>query len=76
MNRYLLFAGADFYPSGGWHGFRGSFDFEKEAREWMVKHPERDADSTWWHIVDTDAGCIITAGGGTGEKTEQPEDDG
>ena len=31
MKRYLLFAFDDYYPTGGWNDFRGSFDTAIEA---------------------------------------------
>lgn len=32
MKRYLLFAYDDYYPSGGWNDFKGSFDSVEEAK--------------------------------------------
>ena len=33
MKRYLLFAGDQYYPSGGWNDFKNSFHSLKEATE-------------------------------------------
>jgi hypothetical protein len=57
MKRYLLFAGAQYYPCGGWDDLEGDFDTLEEARE-AAKHspiklaPEYD----WTQIVDTQIG--------------------
>lgn len=44
---FLVFAGEDYYPSGGWNDFVGSYPTLHEAKEAAVKQ-RRD----WWHIVD------------------------
>ena len=51
MKRYVLFAGSDYYPSGGWKDFRAMFDSVEEARQ-EVQHTDED----WWHIVDLTTG--------------------
>jgi hypothetical protein len=61
MNRYLLFAGYDYYPSGGWNDFRGDFEnldvAVDQARQgdkmWGAKS-RRDWD--WWHVIDIQTG--------------------
>lgn len=60
MNRkpklYILFAGADYYPSGGWRDVVGSFTSVEEAikvalqREADREYPKYD----WWQVVDLD----------------------
>lgn len=47
MKRYLLFAGDQYYPSGGWHDLSGEFDSIEEAEEYVF---ERGYE--WWHVVD------------------------
>ena len=47
MIRYLVFAGPDYYPAGGWHDFVGAFATFEEA----------DAKATaytgdWAYVVD------------------------
>jgi hypothetical protein len=49
---YLLFAGANYYPAGGWDDFRGQFATVKAAVAAV------DARWDWWHVVDV-AGCVI-----------------
>lgn len=57
MRRYLLFAGASYYASGGWKDFIGSFHAESDARakaEELVGGDEyRDGAKDWAHVVDT-----------------------
>ncbi len=59
MNKYLLFLGDDYYPSGGWDDFVGSFDSLHEAVE-RIK--SEDSHYKWAHIV-FDEKIIITANG-------------
>ncbi len=54
MKRFLLFAGDDYYPSGGWGDFVGSYDSVEEAIP--------DAYSEWAHIVDTATGDVVREG--------------
>lgn len=64
MKRFLLFAGPDYYPRGGWLDFRGSFDTEQDARnaipDTFSKLRDSDGDG-WWDIVDTQTGQAITS---------------
>jgi len=46
MKPYLLFAGEQYYPGGGWHDYRGSFASFTEARD---RAGEIKGD--WYHIV-------------------------
>ncbi len=43
----LLFAGADYYPTGGWGDYQGSFATELEATRAAAK-----VSCDWWQIVD------------------------
>jgi hypothetical protein len=52
IKRYLLFAYLIYYPSGGWHDFRGSFDSVKEAEDNVPEGIDR------YHIVDTHTGEV------------------
>lgn len=51
MNRYLLFAGDQYYPCGGWNDFRGGFSSIEDARD-----ATRDKDFDWWHVIDIQTG--------------------
>lgn len=51
--RYLLFAGEYYYPSGGFHDYKGSFETINDARSNVMLHHD------WYHIVDLDTLKII-----------------
>jgi hypothetical protein len=55
MKRYMLFAGDDYYPAGGWDDFIGSFDSVEDA---MASFPRDRYD--WWHIVDATIGQEVS----------------
>lgn len=44
---YLLFAGLYYYPSGGWHDYRGRFATLKEATTAAADLTDVD----WWHVA-------------------------
>ncbi len=46
MKRYLLFAGWNYYPGGGWEDFQGSFETIEDAENAMTR------ENDWHHIVD------------------------
>jgi len=50
-DRYFLFSGSHYYPSGGWSDFKGSFATIEDA----LRADRKD----WWHIVDMTTGKII-----------------
>lgn len=47
---YLLFAGNNFYPCGGWDDFKGGFSSIANAKLWLQKN-QPDANFGWAHIV-------------------------
>jgi len=56
-NRYQLFSGYEYYPSGGWLDYRcGSSDLA----ELITKAEEllEEISFSWWHIVDLKTGEI------------------
>lgn len=59
MKRFLLFAGASYYPRGGWNDFQGDFDTLEEAQ---AKGPLcRDVYYAgdfpdWWQVIDSSSG--------------------
>jgi hypothetical protein len=54
MKRYLVFAGDDYYPCGGWDDFVGSWETIEEVREAMNGRLKIPGDGwQWWHAVDT-----------------------
>ena len=54
MKKYLVFAGCDYYPSGGWGDFIGSYDVLQDA---LIKVIQFKND--WYHIVDRDTMNIV-----------------
>lgn len=54
MKNYLLFAGSMYYPSGGWHDFRGSYESIYAAKSAVI-----DIICDWYHIVDASTGKIV-----------------
>lgn len=59
MKRYLLFAGDNYYPGGGWKDFVDDCDDKKEA-ELFIKHWSRKSlTGTWAHVVDSHSGKIV-----------------
>lgn len=43
---YMVFAGSNYYPQGGWEDHKGTFDTLEEALECAA-----NAGEDWWHIV-------------------------
>lgn len=62
MKRFLVFAGQNYYPQGGWDDFHGSYDTLEEAEEAAcnaVSHALHGWQAEdWSHIVDTEIGKI------------------
>jgi hypothetical protein len=58
MNRYLLFAGPDYYPRGGMHDFIDSFETVTAAVEKYNSDAEKFRYG-WFHIYDTQKPDII-----------------
>jgi hypothetical protein len=58
MVGYLLFAGATFYPSGGWEDFRGTYATILAAMESAANIDSVD----WWHIVNAETLEIVGKG--------------
>ncbi len=51
---FLLFAGHDYYPGGGWEDFKGCYPTVGDA---VLAAASLDED--WWHIVDCDKKEIV-----------------
>ena len=56
MKRYLLFAGEDYYPSGGAYDFVGSFDSIDEAVNALNYKEYRDC---WANVFDLTTEKIV-----------------
>ena len=55
--RYAVFAGDDYYPSGGMRDLKGRFSTIEEAHEEATRAEAAYGGGTrpvhdWWHIVD------------------------
>ena len=59
MKRYLSFAGANYYPEGGWDDFVGSFDTPQEAAAAGVAEVDELGMTGWYHVVDATTGKIV-----------------
>lgn len=51
MKRFLVFAGEDYYPRGGWNDLQGRFDTQLEAEHEAKELLKKGFD--WNQIVDT-----------------------
>lgn len=56
MKRYIVFAGDNYYPRGGWKDKRGSFDQLDEAVNKAKEYYEEDRGYHWCHVVDLETG--------------------
>ena len=66
MKRYLVFAGYNYYPGGGFWDLRGMFDTLNEASKHMKKCKQDGR--KWGQIVDTETEKIM--GGDMGDRWE------
>lgn len=55
--KYLVFAGDNYYPSGGWDDYVDSTTSIEDALVLLLK-----VDRDWWHIVDKDSFKIVRSG--------------
>lgn len=58
MKRFLLFAGENFYPSGGWSDFLSDHDDGEAALSALLDLPIHTPSGQWAHIVDTETGIV------------------
>ena len=58
MKRYWLFAGHNYYPSGGMEDFVGDFDSQKDAKHSVLPEIKRSA-YHWAHVYDTETREIV-----------------
>ena len=54
---FALFAGDKYYPGGGWHDFKGSYNSLITAIEAVA-----GMSCDWWQVVDMSTGQIIHTG--------------
>ncbi|RYD44736.1 MAG: hypothetical protein EOP83_31180 [Verrucomicrobiaceae bacterium] len=58
MNRFVLFAGQDYYPLGGTEDIKGSFETFEAAKAFAEPLGE-----DWWHVLDLLSGETIEGKG-------------
>ncbi len=62
---FLLFAGYDYYPSGGWRDLHSKHDSLEEAgiagHAYIVNESGEDADNEyyWFHVVDAESQKVV-----------------
>ena len=60
---FLVFAGYDYYPRGGWEDFVGSYftlwEAEEAAKKVMAISEEETFDKDWLHIVSLEKDEIV-----------------
>lgn len=60
---FLIFAGYDYYPRGGWNDFIGSFstlqEAEEAAKNVMAVSCGETFDKDWLHIVSLEMNRIV-----------------
>ena len=61
MKRYLLFAGPEYYPAGGWGDFAGSADSVEGALRLLAddKKVREMGEQQWWEIVDATTEKVV-----------------
>ena len=59
MKRFLVFFGADYYPSGGMLDFIGDFKKFDEAHKFLMDYAEGDWWWQWGHIWDSKKRKIV-----------------
>lgn len=55
---FLVFAGSNYYPDGGWEDFEGVFPTLEAALGAVTNGRKSD----WWHIVDLSTLKIVRLG--------------
>ena len=61
MDRFLLFAGDKYYPTGGWFDYQGSYaDLAVAITEGKARTSNRESIyCDWCHIVDKESGELV-----------------
>lgn len=70
MKRFLLFAGAAYYPEGGWREFKRSFDTREKAVAAGNQAITKEHGDDWFHVVDFKDGSITDFGRRAYRKSE------
>jgi len=56
---FLLFAGDNYYPSGGWSDFRGVYLSEVQALNATNTEEFTSRNFDWWHIASLSTEAIV-----------------
>ena len=67
-NRYLLFAGAEYYPEGGYLDYGGAFTTEASARRQFTKVQEYIGRQCFGHVYDKQTDTVIAVWCDTTER--------
>jgi len=57
LSKFLVFCGDNYYPSGGWEEFKGSFGTLEDAINFLL-----DLNYNWYHIVNLESESIVKSG--------------
>lgn len=60
-NKYALFAGDNYYPSGGVGDFIDFFETIEQAKERVSLQP-KNREFDWWHVLDVSTFKIVAQG--------------
>ena len=60
LKRFLLFAGYDYYPTGGWADFMSSHETVEDA---VIAVAGMRSPMDWWHVIDLESGDKAKSGG-------------
>ncbi len=61
-NRFIVFAGDEYYPLGGWNDRIGSFSELKDVKKCLRDRFPNGASrgrGEWWHIVDLEVEAVV-----------------
>jgi hypothetical protein len=58
VKQFLLFAGDDYYPCGGWSDLIGDHDTADDALSALMDLPIHTTSGQWAQIVDTVTGTV------------------
>jgi hypothetical protein len=65
MNKYLLFAGKNYHPNGGWKDRIGSYETITAAIVEYKRLTNGISDLDWMHVVDITTDRIVFFEGGS-----------
>ena len=72
MKHYLLFAGSNYYPSGGMNDFQGDFVSVDACKNCLLGE-KLSQSFDWWHVVDVGTGKIVASSINNRPQPYEPE---